>query len=171
MDRLAPEDDRSECRIKERPHKPNRARRGGISFITQPKDSRAARSLQLQRTAIVKISNIKPPSNARRIYRWADLPGCQPHTGYIVENDGQEAVTLFVRNKRQRVLEGLMRSPLYAASYTRLSDHVDHLKRSGVVIETLMFRDDPETGRDTFGIYVLRSRVTRIEAPSQEVAA
>lgn len=119
----------------------------------------------------MKISNIKPPSNARRIYRWADLPRCQPHAGYVVENDGQEAVTLFVRNKRQRVLEGLMRSPLYAASYARLSDHVDHLKRSGVVIETLMFRDDPETGRDTFGIYVLRSRVTRIEAPSQEVAA
>ncbi|WP_336042569.1 hypothetical protein [Pseudooceanicola nanhaiensis] len=80
-------------------------------------------------------------------------------------------MTVYIGNKRQRVLEGLMRSPLYAASYVRLSDHVDHLKRSGFDIETLMFRNDPETGRDTYGVYILRSRVTRIDGQPQEVAA
>lgn len=119
----------------------------------------------------MKISDQKPPTNARRVYRWADLPPTQPPSGYCVENNGREPITVFVGNKRQRVLEGLMRSPLYAASYARLSDHVDHLKRSGIDIETLMFRNDPETGRDTYGVYVLRSRVTRIDRQEQEVAA
>lgn len=119
----------------------------------------------------MKISDQQPPEHARRVYRWSDLPPTQPHSGYRVENEGQEPMTVYIGNKRQRVLEGLMRSPLYAASYARLSDHVDHLKRSGIDIETLMFRNDPETGRDTFGVYVLRSRVTRLDGQAQEVAA
>lgn len=119
----------------------------------------------------MRISDQKPPKNARRVYRWSDLPPGRPQSGYLVENEGREPTTVFVGNKRQRVLEGLMRSPLYAASYVRLSDHVDHLKRSGFDIETLMFRNDPETGRDTYGVYVLRSRITRLDRQAQEVAA
>ena len=119
----------------------------------------------------MKISNDKPPKNARRVYSWADLPDCQMPGAYLTEGDDKEPRKIVVDKKRQRVLEGLIRSPLYAASYVRLSDHVDHLKRAGVDIETLMFRNDPETGRDSYGIYVLRSRVTRIDGQVNEVAA
>lgn len=119
----------------------------------------------------MKITDQQPPKNARRVYSWGDLPPCRPTASYLVENDGLAPQTITVGKKRQRVLEGLMHSPLYAASYARLSDHVDHLKRCGIVIETLMFRNDPDTGRDTYGIYVLRSQVTRLEAQASEVAA
>ncbi|WP_306131333.1 hypothetical protein [Roseivivax marinus] len=119
----------------------------------------------------MKFTDMKPPQNAKRIYRWADLPECLAPSKYLVEDSDGKSHEIWCSKNRQRVLEGLMRSPLFSASYTRLSDHVDHLKRSGVDIETLMFRNDPETGRKTYGIYRLVSKVTRLDHEREKVAA
>ncbi|SFD67300.1 hypothetical protein [Roseivivax sediminis] len=119
----------------------------------------------------MKFTDEKPPKNAKRIYRWADLPECLAPGKYLIEDSDGQSREIWCHKNRQRVLEGLIRSPLFSASYARLSDHVDHLKRAGVDIETLMFRNDPETGRKTYGIYRLVSNVTRVDTQNAEVAA
>lgn len=109
-----------------------------------------------------------PPANALRIYRWADLPNLTTPALYRVTDPGQEPREIYASKHKRQVLEGLMRSPLYAASYCRLSDQVLPLRRDdGVNIECKMYRGDADTGRQKFGIYFLVSKVTRID--SQEV--
>lgn len=117
----------------------------------------------------MKIETGNPPPNAKRVFGWHDTPALENPTWYRVEDECGKSRSFIAKGKRRRVLEGLMRSPLLSASYARLSDHVDHLRRSGVDIETKIYLNDPETGREKYGVYFLNSRVTRIEA--DEVAA
>ncbi|WP_299661699.1 hypothetical protein [uncultured Ruegeria sp.] len=106
-----------------------------------------------------------PPANALRVYRWADLPNLTAPALYRVIDPGQEPREIYASKHKRQVLEGLMRSPLYAASYCRLSDQVLPLRRDeGVNIECKMYRGDTDTGRQKFGIYFLVSKVERIEA-------
>ncbi len=112
----------------------------------------------------------RPPANALRVYRWADLPNLTAPALYRVTDPGQEPREIYASKHKRQVLEGLMRSPLYAASYCRLSDQVLPLRRDdGVNIECKMYRGDADTGRQKFGIYVLVSQVELIE--TGEVAA
>lgn len=105
-----------------------------------------------------------PPINAKRVYRWADLPNMKEPALYLVTDPGQEAREIVVSNNQRRVLEGLMRGPIFAASYCRLSDQVLPLRRDhGVNIECEMHRNDAETGRERYGIYHLRSQVKRMD--------
>lgn len=114
------------------------------------------------------IESELPPTNALRVYRWADLPNLTAPALYRVTDPGQEPREIYASKHKRQVLEGLMRSPLYAASYCRLSDQVLPLRRDdGVNIECKMYRGDADTGRQKFGIYFLVSKVTRID--SQEV--
>ena len=109
------------------------------------------------------ISNETPPHNTRRVYRWADLPPTTEPALYRVTDPGQEPRTITVSKHTRQVLEGLMRSPLLAASYCRLSDKVLPLRRDhGVNIECTLYRNDKETGREKFGVYSLISKVERI---------
>lgn len=111
-----------------------------------------------------------PPSNALRVYRWTDLPNLTAPALYRVTDPGQEPREIYASKHKRQVLEGLMRSPLYAASYCRLSDQVLPLRRdNGVNIECKMYRGDAETGRQKYGIYVLVSQVELIS--EREVAA
>ncbi|WP_170545333.1 hypothetical protein [Ruegeria arenilitoris] len=111
-----------------------------------------------------------PPTNALRVYRWADLPNLTAPALYRVTDPGQEPREIYASKHKRQVLEGLMRSPLYAASYCRLSDQVLPLRRDdGVNIECKMYRGDADTGRQKYGIYVLVSQVELIE--TKEVAA
>lgn len=111
-----------------------------------------------------------PPSNALRVYRWADLPNLTAPALYRVTDPGREPREIYASKHKRQVLEGLMRSPLYAASYCRLSDQVLPLRRDDDVnIVCKMFRGDAETGRQKFGIYFLVSKVELIE--TGEVAA
>lgn len=104
-----------------------------------------------------------PPPNARRVYRWDDLPRATGFARFRVTDPGQDPREISVRNNQRRVLEGLMKSPVYAASYCRISDQVLPLRRDhGVDIECQMYSGDEETGRQRFGVYVLRSKVERI---------
>ncbi len=111
-----------------------------------------------------------PPENALRVYRWADLPNLTAPALYRITDPGQEPREIYASKHKRQVLEGLMRSPLYAASYCRLSDQVLPLRRDdGVNIECKMYRGDADTGRQKYGIYVLVSQIERIE--TDEVAA
>lgn len=114
------------------------------------------------------IKSELPPPDALRVYRWADLPNLTAPALYRVTDPGQEPREIYASKHKRQVLEGLMRSPLYAASYCRLSDQVLPLRRDdGVNIECKMYRGDADTGRQKFGIYFLASKVTRIDG--QEV--
>ncbi|CUH45419.1 hypothetical protein [Ruegeria atlantica] len=105
-----------------------------------------------------------PPTNALRVYRWADLPNLTASALYRVTDPGQEPREIHASKHKRQVLEGLMRSPLYAASYCRLSDNVLPLRRDdGVNIGCKLYRNDPETGRQRYGIYFLVSTVELIE--------
>ena len=105
-----------------------------------------------------------PPSNALRVFRWADLPNLTAPALYRVTDPGQEPREIYAPKHKRQVLEGLMRSPLYAASYCRLSDKVLPVRRDdGVNIVCKLYANDPETGRERFGIYFLVSKVERIE--------
>ncbi len=117
-----------------------------------------------QTTASQPKDHPKPPPNAKRVYRWADLPLHTEQALYRVTDPGQEPRIIHAAKRKRQVLEGLMRSPVYAASYCRLSDQVLPLRRDdGVDIHCEMYRDDPETGRERYGVYFLRSKVERIE--------
>ena len=111
-----------------------------------------------------------PPANAQRVYRWDDLPGATDLATFRVTDNDQDAREIVVSNHQRQVLEGLMKRPLYAASYCRLSDQVLPLRRDhGIDIECEMYANDPETGRQRYGVYFLKSKVTRTE--TGEVAA
>ncbi len=111
-----------------------------------------------------------PPANALRVYRWADLPNLTAPAFYRVTDPGQEPREIYASKHKRQVLEGLMRSPLYVASYCRLSDQVLPLRRDdGVNIECKMYRGDKDTGRQKYGIYFLVSKVELIQA--NEMAA
>ena len=113
---------------------------------------------------MTEIKEQKPPSNAKRVYRWNDLPSATDYAWFRVTGSGQEPRDILVRYHQRQVLEGLIQSPIYAASYCRISDQVLPLRRDhGVSIECEMFTNDPETGRQRFGVYTLRSKVERID--------
>jgi hypothetical protein len=113
---------------------------------------------------MTEMNEQKPPSNARRVFRWNDLPETTGYAWFRVTAPGAEPRKILVRNHQRQVLEGLMQAPIYAASYCRISDQVLSLRRDhGLDIECEMYRNDPETGRERYGVYVLRSKVERIE--------
>lgn len=116
----------------------------------------------------MKLLDGTPPKNTHRVYGWADLPGDERPTKYRVTDSEGRRFEVFAKGKRKRVLEGLRKSPLFAASYCRLSDHIDHLRRDGVDIETSLYRNDPETGRMRYGVYSLHGIVVPVSG--QEVA-
>ncbi|MEM0947456.1 MAG: hypothetical protein AAGK37_08635 [Pseudomonadota bacterium] len=110
-----------------------------------------------------QTQKLTPPANAKRIYRWSDLPGATEQAIYRVHEDGQDPREVVVSRHQRQVLEGLMQSPIYAASYCRISDQVLPLRRDhGINIECEMYSNDPETGRQRYGIYFLQSCVERV---------
>lgn len=110
----------------------------------------------------MKLLDGTPPKNTQRVYGWADLPSDERLTKYHVTDSQGRRFEVFAKGKRKRVLEGLRKSPLLAASYCRLSDHIDHLRRDGVDIETSLYRNDSETGRMRYGVYTLHGTVSPV---------
>ncbi|SLN64126.1 hypothetical protein ROA7450_03383 [Roseovarius albus] len=110
----------------------------------------------------MKCSDGKPPRGTRRVYGWKDLPDNEQPTHYhVIDRNGHET-TVSAKGKKKRVLEGLRRAPLLSASYCRLSDQVDLLRRAGLDIETTLYKNDPETGRERYGVYTLHGSVSPI---------
>lgn len=106
----------------------------------------------------------KPPSNTKRIYNWAGLKADTKPAKYLIENEGSEPFTITLSRRKRQVLEGLQQSPIMAASYCRISDQVLPLRRDyGVNIVCTIYQNDPETGREIYGVYTLVSKVRLLE--------
>lgn len=104
----------------------------------------------------------KPPANTKRVYRWGDLPNTKERASYIVEDSDGKTRKITVANHKRQVLEGLMVQPILAASYCRISDQVMPLRRDyGLNIICTLYQNDPETGREIYGVYTLHSQVRR----------
>lgn len=105
-----------------------------------------------------------PPSITKRIYGWQGLPNLSKPAKYIIENEGQEPRVITVSRRKRQVLEGLMLTPILSASYCRISDQVLPLRRDlGVIVLCTIYKCDPETGRDIYGVYTLVSKVRRYD--------
>lgn len=105
----------------------------------------------------------KPDSKTRRIYNWDGFKVDPKPATFLIENEGQDPYRITVSRHKRQVLEGLTKSPIMAASYCRISDQVLPLRRDyGVDIICTIYRNDPETGRDVYGVYTLVSCVTRV---------
>jgi hypothetical protein len=115
-------------------------------------------------------NNAKPPANAQRIWRVADLPKNRAPAHYVITNDGDEPITVLLSKRRRQVMDLLKQGSVYCASPVRISDIVHLLKReTGVVVDTEYYPGDHETGAGTYGVYVLKSKVTLLD--KDEVAA
>lgn len=112
----------------------------------------------------------RPPENARRIWRVADLPPYRGEALYGITNGTQPETAHLLAKRRRQVMDLLMAGPVYCASPVRISDIVHVLKtENGLQVETEYYPGDPETGAGNFGIYFLVSRVRKLAR--QEVAA
>ncbi|SFG68929.1 hypothetical protein [Sulfitobacter dubius] len=101
-----------------------------------------------------------PPANTVRNSRWRDFPNTVSPAQYRITDETGKAHTVTVSKNKRRVLEGLMRAPMYCASPVRISDLVHILKRDyGVDIAMDLYANDNETDRAKFGIYTLKSKV------------
>ncbi|MEP5761156.1 MAG: hypothetical protein ABJ327_17940 [Litoreibacter sp.] len=112
----------------------------------------------------------KLPTNVRFIMRRPDLPQSREPVSFEVNRDGVMPFVVTLEKRQRQVIEALMLTPLYCASPVRLSDVVHIVKREhGLDIETMFFSDEtgPETA--TFGVYVLKDKLRRVE--NNEVAA
>jgi hypothetical protein len=104
----------------------------------------------------------RPPHDAKRIYRWADLPSATEPACYTVDPYGEDRRVITVSRHMRQVLEGLINQPIFAASYCRISDQILPLRRDhGLAITCTMYRNDPETGRERYGVYTLETKVIR----------
>ncbi len=101
----------------------------------------------------------RPPQNARRVYGWVDLPADESAETYILKDRSGRDYEIIASGKCRRVLEGLLQTPIFAASNARISQYVSELREGGADIETKRFKGDPETGRSTFGVYVMHSNL------------
>lgn len=115
-------------------------------------------------------SSQTPPRNAQRIFRVEDLPKDRRAARYQITRKNGETSTVILHKRRRQILELLMRGPVFCASLVRVSDIVCILKHEcGLEVETVFFPGEKVNGAGDFGIYFLRSQVTRLDA--QEVTA
>ncbi|MCL6286025.1 hypothetical protein M3P21_21140 [Ruegeria sp. 2012CJ41-6] len=105
----------------------------------------------------------KPPADTLYVQRWGDLPSPAAPAFYEVTNAG-ETHTIHADKLMQRVLEGVMKQPVFCASRCRVGHFIDLLRKDKrVEIETDWYKNDPASGRMRFGVYRLISEVARID--------
>lgn len=109
-------------------------------------------------------TNQKPPSNAQRIMRVADLPPDRKPTRYEIRNGTSKPRIVTLDKRKRQIVDLLMSAPVYCASPVRLSDVVHILKREiGLEVETKYYPGNPITGSGAYGVYFLTSDVRRID--------
>ena len=87
---------------------------------------------------------------------------------YQIRN-GDDAPFIYAVKPGSRIhesLEALRKGPLPAPAYTRRSDHILHLRRAGLLIET-EFRQQAEDSEYKFGVYHLKSVVVPVSGVSK----
>ncbi|MEX0349858.1 MAG: hypothetical protein AB3N15_10590 [Paracoccaceae bacterium] len=109
------------------------------------------------------IGAAREPSNTLYVEAWHNLPPLtEPATYEVTDKDGETHI-IHVSKLRRRVLEALMKQPTYCASRCRLSQYVSFLKHEDKVdIATDLYSNDSATGRMTYGVYRLISKVRRL---------
>lgn len=108
----------------------------------------------------MKKADDKPPHDARRIRRVADLPPERRAACYLIQNGDEPPRSVILDKRKRQVLDLLRQAPVFCASPVRVSDVVFVLKREcGLDVETTLYPGDPETGAGSYGVYTLRSRV------------
>ena len=112
------------------------------------------------------------PPHTRWIMSRRDLPTKRENGRFrVTKPDGTKKELILSKRKRQ-VVEALMKGPIYCASPVRLSDIVLLLRReNGIGIETIYFEDDSDDQATSFGVYVLRDQVERLEDHEPEGVA
>lgn len=118
----------------------------------------------------MKTNLENPPKNTKRVYGWHNLKPTTDYAPYSVADEGRETRKIIVGKQQRQVLEGLMEGPIYAASFCRVGNQVLALRHEhGIDIACDMYSNDPETGRERYGVYRLVSNVRRVD--DGEVAA
>jgi hypothetical protein len=82
---------------------------------------------------------------------------------YQIQN-GDDAPFIYAVKRGTRIhesLEALIKGPLPAPAYTRRSDHILHLRRAGLLIET-EFKKQSEDSEYKYGVYHLKSAVVPV---------
>ncbi|MBO9432568.1 hypothetical protein J7394_00015 [Ruegeria sp. R13_0] len=106
----------------------------------------------------------RPPAGTLWVTGWHCLKSKLGTSEYLVESEGAEPRSILIGKNKKRILEALIDGPMYCASPCRLSHYIMLLRDDhGINIETEWFSNDPRTGRERFGIYVLKDKVTRID--------
>lgn len=107
----------------------------------------------------------KEPKNTLYVQRWADLPALTETAEFEITNGDGDSHTIHVNKNTRRVFEALWKSPIYCASRCRISHYVNLLRHEyNVEIETDRYSNDPDTGRLTYGVFRLVSKVRRIQS-------
>jgi hypothetical protein len=108
-------------------------------------------------------TNARPPANALRVKRWADLPTERAPARYqITDSDGSTRTITLAKGNRI-ILDALLKSPVYCASPVRVSDRVCILRHEyGVPITKEMYANDRATDRAKIVVYFLGEGVERI---------
>lgn len=110
----------------------------------------------------------KEPRDTLYVQRWADLPALTETAEFEITNGDGDSHIIHVNKNMRRVLEALRKCPIYCASRYRVSHYVSLLRHEKrVEIETDRYSNDPDTGRLTYGVFRLVSKVKRVG--SQEV--
>lgn len=111
-----------------------------------------------------KSNEDRPQRNTRRVLGWINLSNrTEPAEFEFTTPDGK-CKTFWASKNKRRILEALILAPMYCASPCRLSHYVQ-LMRDELgedFIETKWYSNDPATGRERFGVYALKYKVTRI---------
>ncbi len=117
------------------------------------------------------LKAITPPSNAQRVKALPDLPSERAPMRFTITRADGRTVQFIADKRRRQVLELLMRGPVFCASPVRLSHAVLYLReRAGLEVETIHYPADLERGAGSFGVYFLRSKVTRHDLPESAAA-
>ncbi len=118
-------------------------------------------------TAATQTNPSKEPSNTLYVQRWADLNALTEPAEFEVTNDNGESHVIHADRNLRRVLEALRKQPIYCASRCRVSHYVNLLRHEKrVAIETDRYSNDAASGRMSYGVFRLVSKVRRIK-PSE----
>ncbi len=117
----------------------------------------------MDRYSEIHEAGVRPPANALDAQSWKDLAQSSPgYTAFSVTNGDQKPRVIKTSSHLTQTMRTLIERPLFAASRCRLSQYVSELRSVGVLINTVGYRDDEETGRRLYGVWFLQSKVLEV---------
>ena len=108
---------------------------------------------------------LRPPANALRVERWADMPTDRAPARYQITDDDGDTHTITLAKGNRIILDALIKQPVFCASPVCVSDRVCILRHEyRVPIRKEMYDNDTATDRAKFGVYFLDGAVVRVNA-------